>query len=131
MPAVTAIWLVAGIAAGASDTAASEIGKAFGGVARTFPTWRRAPPGTSGAITITGTIAGLVAAVLIASPAAMLWLIPWSAVPCIALACALGAFAESALSTAFESRGILDNNALNFLNTAVAAVVAVALCAAA
>lgn len=129
LPIVTAVWLVAGIAAGASDTVASEIGKGFGGIARTFPTWRRAAPGTSGAVTLIGTIAGLVAAVLIASPAAMLWLIPWSAVPCIAFACTLGAFAESALSTAFELRGILDNNTLNFLNTAVAAGLAVALCA--
>ena len=32
-------------------------------------------------------------------------------------------------STAFEPRGILDNNVLNFLNTAVAAGLAVALCA--
>jgi uncharacterized protein (TIGR00297 family) len=128
LPIVTAVWIVAGIAAGASDTVASEIGKAFGGVARTFPTWRRAAPGTSGAVTLTGTIAGLVAAGLIAVPAAMLWLIPWSAVPCIAIACTVASLIESGLSTAFEPHGILDNNALNFLNSAVAAAAAVALC---
>jgi uncharacterized protein (TIGR00297 family) len=130
VPIATAVWLVAGIAAGASDTVASEIGKAFGGVARTFPTWRRAPEGTSGAVTVTGTIAGIAGSAVIAAPAAALWLIPWTAVPCIVLACTIAAFTESALSTAFEARGILDNDTLNFVNTAVAAGLAVALCAA-
>jgi uncharacterized membrane protein len=37
-----------------------------------------------------------------------------------------GAFAESALATRFEHDGVLNNDALNFLNTAVAAAVAVA-----
>jgi uncharacterized protein (TIGR00297 family) len=123
---VTAVWLVAGIAAGASDTVASEIGKVFGGVPRAFPTWRRTAPGTPGAVSIAGTLAGATAAALIAVPAAALWLIPWTAVPVIVVACTIGAFVESALATAFEARGILDNNTLNFLNTAVAAAVAVA-----
>jgi uncharacterized protein (TIGR00297 family) len=124
---LTAIWLVAGIAAGASDTVASEIGRALGGTPRQFPTFRRSAPGTPGAVSVLGTLAGAIAAALIASPAAFLWLVPWEAVPVIVLACTIGAGAESALSTAFESSGMLDNNALNFLNTAIAAIVAVAL----
>ena len=35
----------------------------------------------------------------------------------------VGAFVESALATQFESRGILNNDALNFINTLVAAFV--------
>ena len=123
----TAVWFVTGIAAGASDTVASEIGKALGGTPRTFPTFRQARPGTPGAVSLIGTAAGAVAAALIALPGAAVWLIPWNALPLIVIACAVGAFVESALSTAFEARGILDNNALNFLNTAVAAAAAVSL----
>lgn len=126
----TAIWFVTGIAAGASDTVASEIGKARGATPRTFPTFRPVTPGTPGAVSLIGTVAGAAAAAAIALPGAALWLIPWTAIPLIVLACTLGAFVESALSTTFEARGILDNNALNFLNTAVAAAAAVALAAA-
>ena len=123
----TAVWFVTGIAAGASDTVASEIGKALSSTPRTFPTFRQAQPGTPGAVSLIGTAAGAVAAALIALPGAAMWLIPWNALPLIVMACAIGAFAESALSTAFEARGILDNNALNFINTAVAAAAALAL----
>lgn len=123
------VWFVAGIAAGASDTVASEIGKAWGGPPRTFPTWRRAAPGTPGAVSVAGTIAGMMAALLMVAPAALLWLIPSTFVLPIVVACTAGAFVESALSTRFEADGLLDNNTLNFLNTAAAAALAVWWCA--
>lgn len=122
-----AVWFVAGIAAGASDTVASEIGKAFGGATRAFPTLRPVPRGTPGAFSVVGTLAGIIAALAIAAPAAGLWLIPWRDLVPIAIACTCGAFVESALATAFEADGVLDNNALNFLNTGVAAIVVVTL----
>jgi len=122
-----AVWFVAGIAAGASDTVASEFGKAFGGTTRAFPTFRRVSPGTPGAFSIIGTLAGIVAALAIAAPAAGLWLISWRDLIPIAMGCTCGAFVESALATAFEADGVLDNNTLNVLNTGVASIVAVAL----
>jgi uncharacterized protein (TIGR00297 family) len=123
--ALTATWFVAGIAAGASDSVASEIGRSFGGAPRSFPTWRRLAPGASGGVTLVGTIAGAASAGLITLPAAVMWLIPWTAVPLVVVACTIASLVESALATAFEARGILDNNALNVLNTAVAASLAV------
>ena len=126
---LTGAWFVAGIAAGASDTVASEIGKAWGGTPRSFPTWQRVPPGTPGAISIAGTIAGMSAAALMAVPAAAMWLIPSTFVIPIVLACTCAAFVESALATRFEADGVLDNNTLNFLNTAAAAALAVWWCA--
>jgi uncharacterized protein (TIGR00297 family) len=123
--ALTATWFVAGIAAGASDTVASEIGRRFGGVPRSFPTWRRVAPGASGGVTIVGTVAGAAAAAVIAAPAALMWLLPWATVPVVVAACTIASLVESALATAFEASGILDNNALNVLNTAVAASLAV------
>ena len=65
-----ALVMVTAIAAGASDTVASEIGKAWGGQPRSFPTFRAAPPGTPGAVSVVGTIAGIAAAALIAALAA-------------------------------------------------------------
>jgi uncharacterized protein (TIGR00297 family) len=120
-----ALMLVAAIAAGASDTVASEIGKAYGRQPRAFPSLKAVPPGTPGAVSIVGTLAGVAAAVLIAWPAFVLWLLPSDRLPLILAACILGSLVESTLATTFEPAGILDNNTLNFINTATAAAVSV------
>lgn len=122
---LAAVWLVAGIVAGASDTVASEVGKAWGGTPRAFPTWCPVPAGTPGAISFVGTAAGVAAATIMAAAAVAMWLIPARLVAPVVAACTVGAFAESALSTRFEANGVLDNNTLNFLNTAIAAGLAV------
>jgi uncharacterized protein (TIGR00297 family) len=122
-PYQSAAWLalVAGLTAGAADTVASEIGKAWG--RRTFLVigFRPVPPGTSGAISLEGTIANVVAAVVLASLGAWLGLIPMAAVPVVVLAALAGAFVESALAATLEKPGILNNDLLNFINTATAA----------
>ena len=119
------IAFVAALAAGGSDTVASEIGKAWG--KRTFlvPTLRRVPPGTSGAISFEGTIAGLAGALLLGTLAVGLGLIHLKAVPIIVAAATIGAFAESAMGATLEQRGVVNNDVLNFLNTAIAAAAAI------
>jgi uncharacterized protein (TIGR00297 family) len=116
-----AAMLVTALAAGASDTVASEIGKAFGARPRAFPTGRVVPPGTPGAVSIIGTAAGVAASVVIAWPAVVLWLLPADRIPVIVVACAAGSLIESALATIFEQRGAIGNDMLNVLNTACAA----------
>ncbi len=120
-----ALFVVTGIAAGASDTVASEIGKAYGGVPRAFPTLRAVPRGTPGAISVAGTLAGIAASMAIALPAIVLWLLPAEHLPVVAGACLAGSFIESGLATGFEARGALDNDTLNLLNTASAAAIVV------
>jgi uncharacterized protein (TIGR00297 family) len=120
-----ALMMVTGIAAGASDTVASEIGKPFGGTPRAFPSFRAAAAGTPGAVTVIGTLAGVVAAAVIALPAVVMWLLPLERIPIVVAACTAGAFVESALATRFEKGGVLDNHTLNLLNTASAAALAV------
>ncbi len=122
-----ALVLAAGLTAGASDTVASEIGKAFGGSPRAFPSFRHVPPGTPGAVcadrhgrrlhrrTADGDAGGGDSA---GRRAVML--------PGVVVGATIGAFVESALATRFEPEGVLNNDVLNFINTAVAAVVAVA-----
>jgi uncharacterized protein (TIGR00297 family) len=126
--ALAGAWMAAGIAAGASDTVASEIGKAMTGTPRAFPSLRPVVAGTPGAFTIGGTLAGIAAAALIVLPAALMWLIPWTFLIPIVVACTVAAFVESALATGFEKDGVLDNHTMNFLNTAVAAALAVWWC---
>ncbi len=59
--------MVAALAAGASDTVASEIGKAWGRRTFLFPSFKPVRPGTSGAVSLEGTAAGLVAALGLAA----------------------------------------------------------------
>jgi uncharacterized protein (TIGR00297 family) len=115
--------LVTALTAGAADTVASEIGKACG--RRTFLVvgLKPVPPGTSGAISVEGTIANAVAALGLATLGAALGLIAGADVPLVVGAALAGAFVESALGATLEGPGILDNNVLNFVNTAVAVAV--------
>ena len=118
---------VAALTAGGSDTVASEIGKAFGKATFLITTFRRAPAGTPGAMSMEGTAAGLLSAVALAAFAVPLGLVPAAAVVPVAIAATVGALVESALGATLEGPGILNNDMLNFLNTAVAAAAVLAI----
>lgn len=117
----------AAVATAAADTCSSEVGKAFG--RRTFlaTTLSPVPPGTEGAISLEGTLGGLLGAVVVAAIGASLGLYGWVAAALVALAGLLGSLAESLLGTVAEKKGWLDNNLLNALNTAIGAVLVVLL----
>ena len=121
------VAFVAALAAGASDTVASEIGKAWGTSTFLVTTFRRARPGTPGAMSLEGTAAGIVAAAALAALGVALGLVPASAIVPAVVGATSGALVESALAATLEGPGILNNDMLNFINTAVAAAVAVAI----
>jgi len=118
---------VTALAAGGSDTVASEIGKAWGRRTVLVPTFARVPPGTSGAISAEGTVAGLLGASALAVFGAAVSLIPWSMVLVVVLGATIGSFAESLMGATLEERGVVNNDVLNFVNTAIAALAAVSL----
>lgn len=111
-------------ATAAADTAGSEIGQLWG--RRTFlvTTLRPVPRGTQGAVSLEGTIASLVAAALIAALGAMTSLFCWYTAGLVAAAGFLGAMLESVIGATIEKRGLLDNEATNFSNTAIGALLA-------
>lgn len=115
---------VAALAAGGSDTVASEIGKAWGRRTYLVPTFTRVAPGTPGAVSIEGTAAGLLGALALAALAVLLGLVPASALLPVVAGATIGSFAESGLGATLEAPGIVNNDVLNFLNTAVAAAAA-------
>lgn len=121
------IAFVAALAAGGSDTIASEIGKAWGRRTWSITTLRRVPPGTSGAMSLAGTAAGLAGAFALGALAIALGLAPPAALLPIVIGATLGALIESWLGGTLEAPGILNNDMLNFINTSVAAAIAVAL----
>jgi uncharacterized protein (TIGR00297 family) len=119
--------LVAALTAGGSDTVASEIGKAWGRSTFLVTTMRRVIPGTPGAMSIEGTAAGLAAAFALAAIGVAAGLIAASAMLPVVVGATAGALVESAFAATLEGPGILNNDMLNFINTAVAAAVALAL----
>ena len=125
----TAAWIafVAALTAGGSDTVASEIGKAWGRSTFLVSTLRLVRPGTPGAMSLEGTAAGVVAALGLASVGVALGLIVSATVIAIVIGATAGALLESALGATLEPAGILNNDMLNFINTAAAAAVTLAL----
>jgi uncharacterized protein (TIGR00297 family) len=122
-------WLAfaAALTAGGSDTVASEIGKAWGRATFLVTTIGRVKPGTPGAMSLEGTAAGLVAAFALATVAVAFGLIAAGAMLAVVIGATAGALAESVLAATLEAPGILNNDMLNFVNTAVAAGVALAI----
>ena len=121
------IAFTAALTAGASDTIASEIGKAWGRSTWAIVPPRPVPPGTPGAMSLEGTAAGLVGAAALGALAIALGLIPSDALIPVIAGATVGSFVESLLGATLEPAGILNNDSLNLINTAVAAFVAVSL----
>jgi uncharacterized protein (TIGR00297 family) len=112
---------VASVATAAADTCSSETGKAYGRRTFLITTLRPVPPGTEGAVSLEGTLGGLLGAALIAAVGALGGLYAWALAPPVALAGLAGSLAESVIGTWAERRGWLDNDQLNALNTAIGA----------
>jgi uncharacterized protein (TIGR00297 family) len=123
--------LAAALTAGASDTVASEIGKAWGRRTFLIAGFRPVPPGTPGAVSLEGTAAGVVAALALAALAVWLRLIPPAALWIVVVAATAASFIESALGATLEPKGILNNDLLNFITTASAAALALVFASAA
>jgi uncharacterized protein (TIGR00297 family) len=121
------IALIAALAEAAADTVSSEIGQAVGGVPRLVTNWKPVPAGTDGAITLAGTAAGVAAAIAVSLTGVVGSGPGWRSAPICATAAVLGMIADSFLGATLERRGLLDNNAVNFSSTAIAAMIAFAM----
>lgn len=122
------------LATAAADTVSSEIGKAFGKRTFVVTTLRPVPPGTEGAVSLEGTLAGVVASALVAALGAA-WILqagmdggPTSVVVAVVAGAFAGTTFESVVGAITDRHGApVDSHLLNFANTAVGAVVAAGL----
>jgi uncharacterized protein (TIGR00297 family) len=129
LPHTTPIHLAGNVALAAlaeatADTVSSEVGQAFGGHPLLLTTLQRVEPGTDGAISLRGTVAG------IAGGAVVVWAGAWAlrlgvqTASITLLAACAGLFFDSLLGATVERRGWLGNDLVNFTSTLFAAVIA-------
>jgi uncharacterized protein (TIGR00297 family) len=119
--------LLAALAEAAADTVSSEIGQVAGGRPRLITSFKAVEPGRDGAVSLAGSLSGVFAATAVAGAGTWAlrggWRLFW-------IGCAgavFGLFFDSLLGATLEERGWLNNDAVNFLSTASAAGVALAL----
>src|SRR5260221_13375906 len=125
LPDLPGLALAGAVGTAAPGTCSSEVGKAYGRRTFLITSLRPVPPGTEGAISLEGTLAGLAGAMVIASVGVAGGLYGPSAAALVAIAGLLGSLAESVLGTVAEKRGWLDNDLLNAVNTAIGAALVV------
>lgn len=115
--------LVASLGAAFADTAESEVGQLYGGTPRLVTNLRKVPPGTDGAVTLFGTLAGIAAALIMALAGLSLGLLDGGfTFLVVAPAAFIGTLADSFIGAKIPRIG---NEATNLLCTLVAAVLVV------
>ncbi len=123
------VAFVASLATKAADTVSSEMGKAFGKKTYLITTLKRVPAGTEGGVSVEGTVAGSIAAVMITMLAVMLDVVDggFGAGACV-VAALLANSVESVIgATAQRQYKWLTNEVVNFINTTLGAIFAAVL----
>ncbi|PSF38524.1 TIGR00297 family protein [Aphanothece hegewaldii CCALA 016] len=117
---------VASLSTKLSDTSASEVGKAYGKSTFLITTLQPVPRGTEGAISLEGTLAGVVASAAIASLGLGLGIInPIGVIWCI-IAAFIATNLESVIGATLQNQWEwLTNEWVNVINTIIGATIAI------
>ncbi len=119
---------VASFATKLSDTTASEVGKAYGKSTFLITTLKPVPRGTEGAISLEGTLAGIIGGVLISLVAYSLGMITFAGVIICTIAAFVATNIESVIGATLQSDiDWLSNELVNVINTIIGAVVAISI----
>lgn len=119
---------VASFATKLSDTTASEVGKAYGKSTFLITTLQPVARGTEGAVSLEGTVAGIVGGILISLVAYSVGMITFTGVIICTIAAFIATNIESVIGATLQSKlDWLSNELVNVINTIIGAVVAVSL----
>ncbi|WP_375471790.1 TIGR00297 family protein [uncultured Nostoc sp.] len=111
-----------------ADTTASEVGKAYGKSTFLITTFQPVPRGTEGAVSLEGTLAGIVASVAIAFVGWGVGLIDLLGVAWCVLAVFIATNLESVIGATLQSKYTwLTNEVVNIFNTLIGAIASVLL----
>ncbi|KAI3702762.1 hypothetical protein L6452_28514 [Arctium lappa] len=111
-----------------SDTVSSEIGKAFGKTTYLVTTFKVVPRGTEGAVSVEGTLAGVVASILLASVGCLMGEIKVAEAVICVLASQIANVGESVIGAELqEKEGFkwLNNDAVNVINISLGSILAI------
>ncbi|BDA39861.1 TIGR00297 family protein [Candidatus Atelocyanobacterium thalassae] len=119
---------VASISTKLSDTVASELGKVYGKNTFLITTLKPVPPGTEGAISLEGTLAGFLASVFIASISFFINFINLTEVFYCIVAAFIATNIESLIGAKFQNKiSWMTNDIVNIINTSAGALAAFSL----
>jgi uncharacterized protein (TIGR00297 family) len=124
--AILQVMIAGSLASATGDTLSSELGNLYGRNFYNIATLKKDSRGLNGVISLEGTLFGVLGSVIIA----LIYTIAhgWSfAFVAIVVAGVAGNIFDSLLGSLFERKRYLGNDAVNFLNTAFAATVALLL----
>ncbi|PSB42155.1 TIGR00297 family protein [Chamaesiphon polymorphus] len=111
-----------------ADTTASEVGKAYGKSTFLITTLQPVPRGTEGAVSLEGTLAGIVGGVTICLVAYSVGMITLGGVVICTIASFIATNLESVIGATLQSKlDWLTNELVNVINTIIGAVVAIAI----
>jgi uncharacterized protein (TIGR00297 family) len=119
--AVLLLAASAALSEAAADTVSSEVGQARSAKARLITTWAEVAAGTDGGVSWAGTLAGVAAAFVVSLVSVSTGLLPLKWLGISITAAVAGMIADSLLGASLERRKLLNNDAVNFLGTLVAA----------
>jgi uncharacterized protein (TIGR00297 family) len=122
--AVLLLAASAALSEAAADTVSSELGQARSEHARLVTTWEKVPAGTDGGVSGTGTVAGVAAASVVSLVCALAGLMPSRWLSISIASAVVGMIGDSYLGALFERRKLLNNDAVNFIGTLIAASIA-------
>ncbi|TVP66843.1 MAG: TIGR00297 family protein [Leptolyngbya sp. LCM1.Bin17] len=130
-----ALWImalglgyVASLSTKLSDTTASEVGKAYGRRTFLMTTLKPVPAGTEGAVSLEGTLAGVLGSVVIAIAGWGVGLIAVWGIPICLVAALIATSAESVIGATVQGQWPwLTNEVVNIINTTLGALVAMGL----
>lgn len=119
---------VASLSTKLADTCASEVGKAYGKRTFLITTFQPVERGTEGAVSLEGTLAGLLGAAAIASLAWAIGLIGSLSIVLCIVAAFIATNLESVIGATLQSKfDWLTNEVVNVINTMIGAIVAILL----
>jgi uncharacterized protein (TIGR00297 family) len=122
--AVLLLAASAALSEAAADTVSSEVGQARSEKARLITTWEEVPAGTDGGVSGPGTLAGIAAATAVTLVCVLTGMVRVKWLGISLGAAVAGMIADSLMGALLERRKLLNNNAVNFLGTLVAAATA-------
>lgn len=117
---------VSSLATKLSDTFASEIGKAFGKSTYLITTFQKVPKGTEGAVSLEGTMAGVIGSLIIGIAGWAFRLISGPDILIAIVAAFVATNCESLIGATAQGKvKWMTNEVVNFLNTSIGAAVAI------